>query len=141
MIVLSPQPTTPQGGAVPSPSPRRARECYVSAATRGSGALMSASAVYVTLLLVAATFAHDAHAQVPAIPQVVVPVETPKTEAATQSGGDTKGADGGDRVKRSINFGFTRDPGASPAMDHKIRDSGISLPQCFGESRDGQACK
>jgi hypothetical protein len=120
-----------------------AKQRDVGAAKRGGSALMLTSAVFVTLSLITVAIIERAHAQVPggAGAQVPVPVETPKIEGAKQSGGDIKGTDGGDRVQRSIKFGFTRDPGAAPAMDHRIRDSGISLPQCFGESRDGQACK
>ena len=129
------------GGAVPSPALRdkgtlEVEQRDVGVGNRPSSALMLASAATV---FVASALAHEAHAQVPAVPPPPVAAGTPGIEAAKQSGGDTKGAEGGNRVNRSIQFGITRDPGAASVMDHKIRDAGIALPQCVEESRGGQA--
>ena len=108
------------------------------AITRGGAALVGG--MFITAAL--AGWTDVAHAQAPAGAGAPPPAAagTPGIDAAKQSG-DAKGAEGGNRVNRSIQFGFTRDPGAASVMDHKIRDAGIALPQCVEESRDGQACK
>jgi len=47
-----------------------------------------------------------------------------------------------DSVAKQINDGFVGDVGTTPPMDHRIDDTGISVPECFNESREGQGdCK
>ena len=46
-----------------------------------------------------------------------------------------------DSVAKQIDYGFAGDVGTTPPMDHRIDETGISTPDCFDESREGQACK
>jgi hypothetical protein len=47
-----------------------------------------------------------------------------------------------DSVAKQIKDGFVGDVGTTPPMDHRIDDTGISTPECFTESREGQGdCK
>jgi hypothetical protein len=46
-----------------------------------------------------------------------------------------------DSVQKQIDYGFAGDVGTTPPMDHRIDDTGISTPQCFEESREGEACR
>jgi hypothetical protein len=48
---------------------------------------------------------------------------------------------GTDSVAEQVDYGFAGDVGATPPMDHRIDESGISLPSCVQESREGVACK
>ena len=43
-----------------------------------------------------------------------------------------------DSVAKQIKDGFAGDVGTTPPMDHRIDDTGISVPGCFNESREGQ---
>jgi len=43
-----------------------------------------------------------------------------------------------DSVAKQIKDGFAGDVGTTPPMDHRIDDTGISVPACFEESREGQ---
>jgi len=43
-----------------------------------------------------------------------------------------------DSVAKQIKDGFVGDVGTTPPMDHRIDDTGISVPECFNESREGQ---
>ena len=45
-----------------------------------------------------------------------------------------------DSVQKQIDYGFAGDVGTTPPMDHRIDDTGISTPQCFEQSREGEAC-
>jgi len=48
---------------------------------------------------------------------------------------------GTDSVGEQIDYGFAGDVGSTPPMDHRLEDTGISVPACFAESREGEACK
>jgi hypothetical protein len=52
-----------------------------------------------------------------------------------------KDAQATDSVAKQIDYGFAGDVGTTPPMDHRIDETGISTPECFDESREGQACK
>jgi hypothetical protein len=56
-------------------------------------------------------------------------------KAALQESQDT------DSVAKQIQYGFAGDVGTTPPMNHQIDDTGISVPVCFNESRDGQTCR
>ena len=44
---------------------------------------------------------------------------------------------GTDSVAEDVEYGFAGEIGATPPMDHRIDESGISLPRCVTESREG----
>jgi hypothetical protein len=46
-----------------------------------------------------------------------------------------------DSVQKQINYGFAGDVGTTPPMDHRIDETGISVPKCFNDSREGQTCQ
>jgi hypothetical protein len=46
-----------------------------------------------------------------------------------------------DSVQKQIEYGFAGDVGTTPPMDHRIDETGISVPVCFNESREVTACK
>jgi hypothetical protein len=46
-----------------------------------------------------------------------------------------------DSVQKQIDYGFAGDVGMTPPMDHRIDDTGISTPECFEQSREGEPCK
>jgi len=48
---------------------------------------------------------------------------------------------GTDSVAEDVEYGFAGEVGATPPMDHRIDESGISLPRCVQESREGVPCK
>ena len=48
---------------------------------------------------------------------------------------------GTDSVAEDVEYGFAGEIAATPPMDHRIDESGISLPACVQESRDGLPCK
>jgi len=46
-----------------------------------------------------------------------------------------------DSVQKQIEYGFAGDVGTTPPMDHRIDETGISVPSCFNDSRDGTTCR
>jgi hypothetical protein len=46
-----------------------------------------------------------------------------------------------DSVQKQIAYGFVGDVGTTPPMDHRIDETGISVPKCMNDSREGQACQ
>jgi hypothetical protein len=46
-----------------------------------------------------------------------------------------------DSVAKQMVYGFAGDVGTTPPMNHQIDDTGISVPACFNDSREGQTCK
>jgi hypothetical protein len=48
---------------------------------------------------------------------------------------------GTDSVAEDVEYGFAGEIGATPPMDHRIDESGISLPRCVEESREAMPCK
>jgi hypothetical protein len=48
---------------------------------------------------------------------------------------------GTDSVAEDVEYGFAGEIGATPPMDHRIDEIGISLPHCVPESREGLPCK
>jgi hypothetical protein len=59
-------------------------------------------------------------------------------QIATQA---LKDAQSTDSVAKQIDDGFAGDVGTTPPMDHRIDETGISVPECFDESREGAPCK
>lgn len=45
-----------------------------------------------------------------------------------------------DPVVRRIDQGLERNPGAARPTDLKVKGSGVAVPRCFGESREGEDC-
>lgn len=45
-----------------------------------------------------------------------------------------------DPVARRIDQGLERNPGAARPTDLKVKGSGVEVPRCFGESREGENC-
>ena len=106
----------------------------------GWGGWRPVGALAVAGLLVAVVFVEGAHGQssegmsVQGKP-VAAPVEAPKTETKPAQAEESRDSLRGD-VGRSVDFGFIRDPGASPVLDHRIKGMGISVPNCVGGSPD-----
>ncbi|MGQ0570846.1 MAG: beta strand repeat-containing protein, partial [Armatimonadota bacterium] len=48
---------------------------------------------------------------------------------------------GTDSVAEDVEYGFAGEIGATPPMDHRIDESGISTPPCMIESREREPCK
>jgi hypothetical protein len=48
---------------------------------------------------------------------------------------------GTDSVAEDVEYGFSGEIGATPPMDHRIDESGISVPRCVQEAREGLPCK
>lgn len=49
---------------------------------------------------------------------------------------------GGDAARQPVQRSSTARPGtAPPPLDIRIRETGISMPKCAAESREGEACK
>ena len=48
---------------------------------------------------------------------------------------------GTDSVAQDVEYGFAGEIGTTPPMDHRIDESGISLPRCVEEAREGLPCK
>ena len=48
---------------------------------------------------------------------------------------------GTDSVAEDVEYGFAGEVGTTPPMDHRIDESGISVPRCVQESREGVPCK
>jgi hypothetical protein len=46
-----------------------------------------------------------------------------------------------DSIAKQIDYGFARDVGTTPPMDHRIDETGISIPDCLEESREARPCK
>jgi hypothetical protein len=46
-----------------------------------------------------------------------------------------------DSVQKQMAYGFVGDVGTTPPMDHRIDETGISVPKCFSDSREGQTCR
>jgi hypothetical protein len=46
-----------------------------------------------------------------------------------------------DSVQKQIDYGFAGDVGTTPPMDHRIDETGISTPECFDQSREGEPCR
>jgi hypothetical protein len=48
---------------------------------------------------------------------------------------------GTDSVAEQVEYGFAGDVGTTPPMDHRLEETGISVPACLEESREGAPCK
>jgi len=59
------------------------------------------------------------------------------TAAAAEEAANTFGTDS---VAEQVEYGFAGDVGTLPPMDHRLTGVGISVPKCFNESREGEAC-
>ena len=59
------------------------------------------------------------------------------TAAAADEAANTFGTDS---VAEQVEYGFAGDVGTLPPMDHRLQGVGISVPKCFNESREGEAC-
>jgi hypothetical protein len=58
--------------------------------------------------------------------------------ATVQEANETFGTDS---VAEQVEYGFAGDVGTTPPMDHRLEETGISVPACLEESREGTACK
>jgi hypothetical protein len=58
--------------------------------------------------------------------------------ATAQEASETFGTDS---VAEQVEYGFAGDVGTTPPMDHRLDETGISVPACLEESREGVACK
>ncbi|HKX38808.1 MAG TPA: hypothetical protein VJN20_09150, partial [Burkholderiales bacterium] len=58
--------------------------------------------------------------------------------ATVQEANETFGTDS---VAEQVEYGFAGDVGTTPPMDHRLEETGISVPACLEESREGAACK
>ena len=71
------------------------------------------------------------HPQRRLVVQVVTQEDVAEAEAAvaeaSKAGFDT------DSVAQQINYGFAGDVGVSPPMDHRIDETGVSVPEGFGD--------
>ena len=59
------------------------------------------------------------------------------TSAAAKEAANTFGTDS---VAQQIEYGFAGDVGVLPPIDHRLQGVVISVPKCFNESREGEAC-
>jgi hypothetical protein len=60
--------------------------------------------------------------------------------AAAQASGDASDVFGTDSVAQQVEYGFAGDVGTLPPIDHRLQGVGISVPNCFNESREGESC-
>jgi hypothetical protein len=60
--------------------------------------------------------------------------------AAAQASGDASNVFGTDSVAQQVEYGFAGDVGTLPPIDHRLQGVGISVPDCFNESREGEGC-
>jgi hypothetical protein len=58
--------------------------------------------------------------------------------ATVQEANETFGTDS---VAEQVEYGFAGDVGTTPPMDHRLDETGISVPVCLNESREGVPCK
>ncbi|HEY6965916.1 MAG TPA: hypothetical protein VI229_00480 [Burkholderiales bacterium] len=68
---------------------------------------------------------------------VISSAQASATAAAAKEAANTFGTDS---VAQQIEYGFAGDVGVLPPIDHRLQGVGISVPKCFNESREGEAC-
>jgi hypothetical protein len=68
---------------------------------------------------------------------VISAAQASATSAAAKEAANTFGTDS---VAQQIEYGFAGDVGVLPPIDHRLQGVGISVPKCFNESREGEAC-
>jgi hypothetical protein len=71
------------------------------------------------------------------IGQTISAAQASSVAAAADEAAKTFGTDS---VAQQVEFGFAGDVGNLPPMDHRLQGVGISIPKCFNESREGDAC-
>jgi hypothetical protein len=65
---------------------------------------------------------------------------TASATAAQSAAKEAANTFGTDSVAEQIEYGFAGDVGTLPPIDHRLQGVGISVPKCFNESREGEAC-
>jgi hypothetical protein len=68
---------------------------------------------------------------------VISSAQSSASSAAAKEAANTFGTDS---VAQQIEYGFAGDVGVLPPIDHRLQGVGISVPQCFNESREGEGC-
>ncbi len=61
--------------------------------------------------------------------------------AAAAAAGRAADLFGTDSVAQQIEYGFAGDVGTLPPIDHRLQGVGISVPNCFNESREGESLR
>jgi hypothetical protein len=72
--------------------------------------------------------------------QALNAASTAAATAAAAAADEAANTFGTDSVAEQIEFGFAGDVGVLPPIDHRLQGVGISVPKCFNESREGDAC-
>jgi len=70
--------------------------------------------------------------------QAASAAQTSAAAATVQEANETFGTDS---VAEQVEYGFAGDVGTTPPMDHRLDETGISVPACLNESREGVPCK
>jgi hypothetical protein len=70
--------------------------------------------------------------------QAASSAQTSAAAATVQEANETFGTDS---VAEQVEYGFAGDVGTTPPMDHRLDETGISVPACLNESREGVPCK
>ena len=70
--------------------------------------------------------------------QAASAAQTTAASATVQEANETFGTDS---VAEQVEYGFAGDVGTTPPMDHRLDETGISVPECLNESREGAPCK
>jgi hypothetical protein len=73
--------------------------------------------------------------------QATVAVSSAQAAAVAAAAEEAANTFGTDSVAEQIEFGFAGDVGVLPPIDHRLQGVGISVPKCFNESREGEACQ
>jgi len=72
--------------------------------------------------------------------QANVAVSAAQASATSEAAKEAANTFGTDSVAQQIEYGFAGDVGVLPPIDHRLQGVGISVPKCFNESREGEAC-
>ena len=67
-------------------------------------------------------------------------VSSAQAAATAAAAGEAANTFGTDSVAEQVEYGFAGDVGVLPPMDHRLEGTGISVPKCFNESREGVDC-
>jgi hypothetical protein len=66
--------------------------------------------------------------------------QTAQNSVAQVIAGEAANTFGTDSVAEQVEYGFAGDVSTAPPMAHRLTGVGIGTPECFAESRDGEAC-
>ncbi|HTQ16028.1 hypothetical protein, partial [Mycobacterium sp.] len=72
--------------------------------------------------------------------QAASAASTASATAAQSAAKEAANTFGTDSVVEQIEYGFAGDVGTLPPIDHRLQGVGISVPHCFNDSREGEAC-